>query len=350
MRKLLYLDFETTGLDSTINDFVQISAIVEIDGEIVDGFNCYTKPREDKVVDPVAMEINKIDFNVLNKFKPYSLVYKKFDELLSKYVNRYQRNKNYKDKFTVVGHNVNFDIGFLEQMYLDFNNGSKDEMCKKLYSLINRQVIDNCMLYNYLRFHNLEKEDLVSLKLDFIYKTIFKADSDMTFHNSAYDILATRNLKLYADMLCGYIKQKTFVKSIKNYDEVFGIKNHPEYNDEITTFNAQEKEFFGANNNYTIDETNRIVNLKFEDVDCKIDLDDYFKVKKYNWQINKTATQSKAYIYSNVKKQNRKRLLHRYIIEENHFMTNNRVMDYSVLHRDNNTLNNCKANLYLKGR
>ena len=44
LMKNLWIDLETTGLDVKKHGVVQIAGIVEIDGEIQESFNFFTKP------------------------------------------------------------------------------------------------------------------------------------------------------------------------------------------------------------------------------------------------------------------------------------------------------------------
>ncbi|MDZ7795548.1 MAG: hypothetical protein U5N56_00180 [Candidatus Marinimicrobia bacterium] len=53
-RKFLYFDVETTGLNPAKHDITQLSGLIEIDGEVVDGFNFNLKPYDFTVIDPRA--------------------------------------------------------------------------------------------------------------------------------------------------------------------------------------------------------------------------------------------------------------------------------------------------------
>ena len=46
MKKLLYFDTETTGLDPVRNGIIQIAGIIVIDGEVKEEFNIKMQPHE----------------------------------------------------------------------------------------------------------------------------------------------------------------------------------------------------------------------------------------------------------------------------------------------------------------
>ena len=57
MLKELFLDLETTGLDSSKNGITQIAGILLADGEEVNRFNFDVAPFEDKIVEASALNV-----------------------------------------------------------------------------------------------------------------------------------------------------------------------------------------------------------------------------------------------------------------------------------------------------
>jgi DNA polymerase-3 subunit epsilon len=117
--KLLFYDLETAGLDPCKNGIHQISGCVEIDGEEKECFDFKVAPNP-------AMEISEQSLAISGKTKeevmvypPMEIVFKQFIEMLSKYIDRYDK----KDKFFLVGYNnTSFDNDFLRAWFAQNND------------------------------------------------------------------------------------------------------------------------------------------------------------------------------------------------------------------------------------
>lgn len=178
MKKLLYLDVETTGLNSWSNDIIQIAIIIEIDGEVKEEFTSTVKPFNPDKCDPKALAIHgytKVDFEGF--VEPHT-VYKQIIELMSKYVDRYSKE----DKFTPVGYNVKFDCDFLKSFFR--KNGDQ-----YYGSWFNWRMIDPLYLLHYLDYRS--KIALPNYKLGFVCKHF---NIPVQAHDATSDIKATRKL------------------------------------------------------------------------------------------------------------------------------------------------------------
>jgi DNA polymerase-3 subunit epsilon len=100
---------ETTGLSAQRNDIIQIGALVEIDGEVVEEINLRCQPFDWDAVEPEALAISGATIEKLRSYCEPSETYQKFTKILGKYVNKYDP----KDKFQPAGYNVDFDLRFL---------------------------------------------------------------------------------------------------------------------------------------------------------------------------------------------------------------------------------------------
>lgn len=119
MHKLIWIDVETGGLDEKKNPLIQVAAFVEIGGEIKDKFVSYIRPFPMDIVEPKALEVNKLTMDQLKAFPEPRAVYLKFISFLDNYINRYDSS----DKLVPLGYNVSFDMGFLREFWL--KNGDK---------------------------------------------------------------------------------------------------------------------------------------------------------------------------------------------------------------------------------
>lgn len=104
MKKLLFIDTETGGLDPQKHSLLTIGMCVMVEGYIMDKLEIKLK-QDTYNVTSSALNVNKInllelDTDIKNAF--------------NKIIMFIQRNFDTKDKITLAGHNVNFDIGFLK--------------------------------------------------------------------------------------------------------------------------------------------------------------------------------------------------------------------------------------------
>jgi DNA polymerase-3 subunit epsilon len=113
MKKILYFDTETTGLDPVKNDIIQIAGIVEIDGEIVDEFNFTCQPFSYANIEPKALECNGRTIEEIKLFDPNNMAKRALDSVLGKHCDKF----NKMDKFYPAGFNVRFDLDFLAQWF-----------------------------------------------------------------------------------------------------------------------------------------------------------------------------------------------------------------------------------------
>ena len=119
--KVIYIDTETTGLSPVVNGMIEIAALVEINGEVVDSIllemnpNTYMKPIH---IDPTALEVNGRTTDEFANMPSASEQFKVFLAFLNKWVDRFDKQ----DKFKVCGYNTQFDMGFIEAWFQDNGN------------------------------------------------------------------------------------------------------------------------------------------------------------------------------------------------------------------------------------
>lgn len=114
MKVFLY-DLETTGLDPKLNATHQLSGKIIIDGNEVEKFDFHIQPFNGAAISPEALEVSGVTVDqIINYPAERDVFYDSLLPLLSKYVNRYDKN----DKFYQLGYNVqHFDSQFLRAMF-----------------------------------------------------------------------------------------------------------------------------------------------------------------------------------------------------------------------------------------
>lgn len=127
MRPLVYLDTETTGIDSQDCGLTQIAALMEYDGEIIGSFDSFVQPPDDASISDEAVEITGIEPSQYSTFPSETNVYERFVTFLNE-TNPVDR------KPAICAYNIAFDFEFLSGLFARH----EDRICNHLspgYSL-----------------------------------------------------------------------------------------------------------------------------------------------------------------------------------------------------------------------
>jgi DNA polymerase-3 subunit epsilon len=116
--KIFWFDTETSGLDEKENGIISLAYKVEIDGNIEEEGELFSNCAE-KLIEGSALAINGFTLAQMSAFPTASAMYQELINVFSRYINRYDKN----DKLIAGGYNVQFDMRFLRQLWLD--NGDK---------------------------------------------------------------------------------------------------------------------------------------------------------------------------------------------------------------------------------
>jgi DNA polymerase-3 subunit epsilon len=179
--KVIYLDTETTGLDPVRNIVHSISGIIEIDGVVRDTFDIYVRPPEDAIIEPDALTIGHVTEEQIMQYPPMIDGYNEFISIMSRYVNRYDKQ----DKFHFIGYNCHFDSNFVRNFMLRNNDpyygawfwqGTIDVMC-----------LANEFLKN-------DRPSLENFQLMTVAQKMGVVINPERFHLSMYDVEVTRDI------------------------------------------------------------------------------------------------------------------------------------------------------------
>lgn len=188
MKKLFYFDTETTGLDPKMNDVIQLAYLIEIDGEIKEKGNLFCQPFSYDNISKEALEINKRTVDEIKTFPNPQVTYKQLQSVLSKYINRYNKN----DKFIPVGYNVRFDIDMLQEFFIKNND-------KYFGAFFDYHFIDPMPIINLLNHQN--KINIKNAKLITACETF---GISLNAHDALSDIEATK--KVLEKIIKDYLK------------------------------------------------------------------------------------------------------------------------------------------------
>lgn len=112
MQNTIFIDTETTGLDTSRCGITQLSCILEVNGEVKE-FNRYIKPFDGASITQEALNITKRTMEELNTFESEVVVFRDFVDFLDEHINKFDKN----DKLNVVGYNIEFDINILSALF-----------------------------------------------------------------------------------------------------------------------------------------------------------------------------------------------------------------------------------------
>lgn len=114
MKKLLYIDIETTGLDPKTHGIIQLSGFMVIDGERSNDFNFTMKPFKGDLVNADALKANSTTLEHIQAYREPETVYREFINIIARQCDKF----NKKDKFFFVAYNSPFDSEFMRQWFL----------------------------------------------------------------------------------------------------------------------------------------------------------------------------------------------------------------------------------------
>lgn len=197
MKKILWIDTETSGLDPNRNGMIQLAMLMDIDGEVVDDLQIDIKPFPDDVFQDkdgnqgttIAKDMLKIisDFETptgikitdIANYQGSESAIQKINAFLQKHISKFDKS----DKAYIGGYNVGFDIAFLSKFY---------EKCgdKYLGSYINWKQIDVRSVLYLLDYKGTIKP-FENYKLATICQYY---GIELEAHNPMSDIKATREI------------------------------------------------------------------------------------------------------------------------------------------------------------
>lgn len=178
MRKILFIDTETTGLDPHKNGIIQVSGIIEIDGDIKEEFNIKCQPMTGDAVDAKALEVTGTTHEMIQSYISGADGYRRLVSIFDKYVSKFDKN----DKFQVVGYNVRYDMEMLKSWF--DKNGNPYMGSYMTWQPFD--VMSVCHMLKYMGVLNLPNYKLSTLCEHF--GITIKA------HDAMSDITATREL------------------------------------------------------------------------------------------------------------------------------------------------------------
>ena len=177
--KIAWIDTETTGLDPHKHGLIQVAVIIDIDDKIV-ARSDYRMNPVGKEIDMQAMLTNGTAPEQLDAYPPMITVKNEIEKFFGQFVNKYDRT----DKFVAAGYNVDFDLSFLEQLWLDCGD-------KFFYSWFERVPLDLYRNHRMLEWLGAASQP-ANRKLETVAKLY--GIEPLNAHDAAADIEMTYNI------------------------------------------------------------------------------------------------------------------------------------------------------------
>ncbi len=178
MRKILYFDVETTGLDASVNEIVQLGMIIEVDGKEVDRGEFFLKPEDPDNITEGSLEVTGKTKEELMAYPDRVEGFVKIRDMFAAHCDKYDRN----DKYYPAGYNVGFDLDFLAEFF----KGMGDNY---LGSYLNWRQVDPLRIMQFLDAKG--EVDLPDYKLATVCELF---DIKIDAHDAMSDIEATQKL------------------------------------------------------------------------------------------------------------------------------------------------------------
>lgn len=185
MSKILYFDTETTGTIAGVHEITQFAAIIEVDGVVKEEVNWRCQPTRWDKIDAKAIETTGVSIEELKKFQEPSKMLADIKKLLLKYESKYDKGPQ---KFYPAGHNVSFDLEFLNAFFKQ--HGDFDDKKWGITSYQNWRALDSRIFCNFLsmagKLPNILDHKLGTLCTHY--------EIEIQAHDAMSDIRATRTL------------------------------------------------------------------------------------------------------------------------------------------------------------
>ena len=177
----VFIDTETTGLDSRNHAIIELAGIFELNGKIVEEFSWNMRPAKGKLVDKEALHITDSSLDIINLYDSPRIVYERFLKLLDSYINKYDSS----DKAYFFAYNSSFDQAFIEQWFKDNNN-------VYMFSYSAWPWIDVAVLAAI--FAEDQRNKLPNFKLGTVAKALGIEVDDNKLHNGLYDVQVMKRI------------------------------------------------------------------------------------------------------------------------------------------------------------
>ncbi len=187
--KFLFIDTETTGFDPKKNALIQIGIILEIDGKIIGKKSFNIKPWEGCEWSQDAIDKTGITPEIAATYEDSNVVFEKFNKLLGKYIDRY----NKEDKAFFVAYNAGFDSDFIRNWFIRNAKTEKDAQYGNGFGCFFwTPYLDVMQLAIFRTLQH--RQEFPNFQLGTVCQMLGVDFNEEEAHDALYDIIKTREL------------------------------------------------------------------------------------------------------------------------------------------------------------
>ena len=182
--KSIYFDVETTGIPCPQSGLIQLAGIIEIDGRISEQFSYRIGLFPEDQIEDEALQLNGVTRDELMSYEEPQAVFERFIELLSRYVDRFDRE----DKFQLVGYNARFDADHLRAWFK--KNGDQFFGSWFWHPPLDVMSLAAVLLRD-------RRYEMRNFKLATVARQIGLSVDEQRTHEAGYDVCLTRDLFMH---------------------------------------------------------------------------------------------------------------------------------------------------------
>jgi len=176
IKKIAYIDCETTGLNSKKNSLIEIAIVIKESGKIIAQFQTYIKPFEKAIINKTAMKVNGLDIDEIRKVgeDPDKALIK-----IKKFLGRFMDKNKRADRYLFYSWGKGFDERFIREFFIQ----NKDRTYKKYF----HKSVD--LMGMFCRALERNKVKLKSRKLSYIAEYLKIDLREYKLHSALDDVL-----------------------------------------------------------------------------------------------------------------------------------------------------------------
>lgn len=178
----IFYDVETTGANPNKHSLHQVAGLIEVDEQVVDEFNIYSRPHPKAILEPEALSICKVTPEDLQGYPAMEDAKTEFCRTIAKYINKYDKRA----KAYLVGYNnCGFDDKFLRMWFT---------LCGDNYfgSWFWSDSRDTMVLAS--EYLESRRPSMSNFQLHTVAQTLGLEVDESKLHDASYDVLLTRQI------------------------------------------------------------------------------------------------------------------------------------------------------------
>jgi len=181
--KTIFIDTETTGIDTDRCGVYQIAGIIDVDEKTVEEFNLFCDIFPDYYVDPKVFDVGKMHITLedIHKLPSPEKTFLGLKKILKSHIDKFDK----KDKLIAIGYVADFDNRVLRRFF----RKNHDEFFGSYFWHPWIDVMNLAMFV-----YQDKRAEIESFKLESMAKFMGINTEDINFHDAMADIKITREM------------------------------------------------------------------------------------------------------------------------------------------------------------